>query len=74
MSILDQTTTDWQKWHITFYLKSPEAQIIANGQSVKKKTMNKQNRVKQRNGSDVISKWREKREICQPPNLDQDRK
>lgn len=36
--------------------------------------MNKQNRVKQRNESDVISKWREKGEICQPPNLDQNQK
>lgn len=36
--------------------------------------MNKQNRVKQRNESDVVSKWREKREIGQPPNLDQDHK
>lgn len=34
----------------------------------------KQNRVKQRNESDVINQWREKREIRQLPNLDQDHK
>lgn len=65
---------DWQKWHINFYLKSPEVQIIENSQFIKNKTTNKENRVQQRNGSEVNSKWREKREICQPPNLNQDHK
>ena len=71
---MNRTVTD-QADTLPIYLKSPEARIIGNGQSVKNKTMNKQNRVKQRNGSaDIISKWREEREICQPTNLDQDHK
>lgn len=57
-----------------YCLKCPEAEIIENGQFIKNKTMMKENRVKQRNESDVINQWREKREIRQLPNLDQDHK